>query len=71
MVNEGSKYIQKGDFTIIKTGNVHTYYSLKLTSSLYKIEPELTEDNKHTFPPFQCVVEGNYLEVYKEISDVN
>ena len=24
-------------------------------------------NEKHSFPPFHCVVEGNYLEVLKEI----
>ena len=68
---ESSKYIQEGDFAVIKTGDDHAYYLLKLISSPYETDSEVTDDYKHTFPPFQSVVEGNYLEVHKETSNGN
>ena len=66
---ESSKFIKEGDFAVIKTGDDHTYYLLKLTSSPYETKCEVTNDYKHSFPTFYCVVEGNYLEVFKEIRD--
>ena len=71
METEASRYIQEGDFAIIKTGDDHAYYLLKLTSPPYETESEVTDDYKHSFPPFHRVVEGNYLEIYKEITDGN
>ena len=33
---EASKFIEEGDFAVIKTGDDHAYYLLKLTSSPYE-----------------------------------
>ena len=66
---EASKFIEEGDFDVIKTGDDHAYYLLKLTSSPYETKCEVTNDYKHSFPPFHRVVKGNYLEVFKEIHD--
>ena len=66
---EASKYIQEGDIAVIKTGDVHAYYLLQLTSPPYETESEVTDDYKHTFQPFHHVVEGNYLEIHKEVGD--
>ena len=54
---------------MIKTGDDHAYYLLKLMSSPYETKCEVADDRKHSFPPFHRVVEGNYLEVFKEIHD--
>ena len=59
------------DIAVIKTGDDYAYYLLKLTSSPYETESEVTDDYSHTFPPFHRVVEGNYLEVFTETSDGN
>ena len=54
---------------MIKTGDDHAYHVLKLTSSPYETKCEETKDYKHSFPPFHRAVEGNYLEMFKEIHD--
>ena len=66
---EAAKFIVKGDIAVIKTGDDHPCYLLKLTSSPYETVSEITDDYRHTFPPYHPVVEGNYLEVFKELSD--
>ena len=66
---EAAKFIVKGDIAVIQTGDDHPYYLLKLTSSPYEMVSEITDDYRHTFPPYHCVVEGNYLEVFKERSN--
>ena len=66
---EASKYIQQGDVAVIKTGDDHPYCLLKVTSSLFETETELTDDHRHTFPPAHRVVEGHYLEIYKETNN--
>ncbi len=71
METEASRYIQEGDLAVIKTGDDHAYYLLKLTSFPYETEAEVIDDYKHSFPPLNRVVEGNYLEIYKEITDGN
>ena len=65
---EASKFIQEGDFAVIKTGDDHQYYLLKLDSAPYVLQEETTDDI-HTFPPLHRVVKGNYLEQHKETSD--
>ena len=37
---EASKFIEEGDFAVIKTGDDHAYYLLKLTSSPYETKCE-------------------------------
>ena len=54
---EAFKYIQEGDIAVIKTGDDHQYYLLKLTANLY----EQTTDGR--------VVTGHYLEVHQEQSN--
>ena len=66
---EASKYIQQGDVAVIKTGDNHPYYFLKVTSSLFETESEVTDDYQHRFPPAHCIVEGHYLEIYKETNN--
>ena len=66
---EASKFTEEGDFTVIKTGDDHAQYLLKSTSSPYKTKCEVTNDYKHSFPPFNHIIEGNHLEVFKEIHD--
>ena len=62
---EASKHIQEGDVAVIKTGDDHPYYLLKVTS-LFKTKAETTDNYRHTSPPAHWVVEGPYLEIYKE-----
>ena len=66
---EAAKFIIKGDIAVIKTGDDHPYYLLQLTSSPYDRVSEITDDYRHAFLPYHHVVEGNYLEVFKERSD--
>ena len=63
---EASKFIEKGDFAVIKTGDDHAYYLLKLTSSPYETKCEVTDEYKHSFPPFGCVLEESYLKCSKK-----
>ena len=53
---------------VIKTGDDHPYYLLKVTS-LFETKAETTDDYQHIFPPAHWVVEGHYLEIYKETND--
>ena len=69
ILKQASKFMEEGDFAVMKTGDDHACYLLKLISPLYETKWEVTNDYKHSFPPFHCVVEGNYLEVFKEIHD--
>lgn len=55
----------------IKTGDDHPYYLVKLSSSPYETASEVTNDYKYIFLPYHCVIEGNYLEVFKKRSDGN
>jgi len=63
---EASKHIQQGDIAVIKTGDDHPYYLLKVTSPLFVTEFEMSDDYRHTFPPAHRVIEGHYLEIFKE-----
>ena len=54
---------------VIKTGDDHPYYLLKVTC-LFETKAETTDDHCYTFPPAHQVVEGHYLKIYKETSDV-
>ena len=66
---EVSKYIQQGYVVVIKTGDGHPYYLLKVTSSLFETESEVTDDYQHTFPPAHRVAEDHFLEIYKETNN--
>ena len=66
---ETSKHIQEDDVAVIKTGDDHPYYLLKVTC-LFETKAETTDDHCYTFPPAHQVVEGHYLKIYKETSDV-
>ena len=54
--------IQEADIAVIKTGDDHPYYLLKLTKDPYKTTSLTTDGYGHEFPPLHRVVEGNYLE---------
>ena len=49
---EVSKYIEDVDVAVIKTGDDHAYYLLKLTKDPFETTKETTDGYKHTFPPF-------------------
>ena len=66
---KAAKFIVKGNIAVIKSGDDHPYYLLERTSSPCETVSEITDDYRHTFPPYHPVVEGNYLEVFKELSD--
>lgn len=65
---EASKHTQEGDVAVIKTGDAHPYYLLKVTS-LFETKAETTDDFRHTFRSAHRVVKGHYLEIYKESND--
>ena len=65
---ETSKHIQEDDVAVIKTGDDHPYYLLKVTS-FFKTKAETRDDYRHTFPPGHRVVEGHDLEIYNETND--
>ena len=63
------KLILTGDIAVIKTGDDHPYYLLKLTKDLYETQETVTDSYNHKFPPYHRVIEGNYLELQKEQKD--
>ena len=67
--SEASKLILKGDIAVIKTGDDHPYYLLKLTKDPYETQETITDSYNHKFPPYHRVLEGNYLELHKEQKD--
>ena len=67
--SEASKLILKGDIAVIKTGDDHPYYLLKLTKDPYETQETITDSYNHKFPPYHRVIEGNYLELHKEQKD--
>ena len=69
MESEASKLIQKGDIAVIKTGDDHPYYLLKLTKEPYETEELVRDDYGHDFPPFHRVIEGHYLELHKALKE--
>ena len=69
MESEASKVIQSGDIALIKTGDDHPYYLLKLTTEPYETESAVVDDYGHDFPPLHRIVEGNYLERHTSNND--
>ena len=65
MEKEASRLIQEGDIAVIKTGDDHPYYLLKLLRDPFETEATISDDYNHEFPPFLRVVEGNYFELHK------
>ena len=49
---EASKHIQEGNLAVIKTGDVHSYYLLKVTSH-FETKTETTDDYYHRVIPCQ------------------
>ena len=47
---------------------ISTLLLMKVTS-LFETKAETTDDYCHTFPPAHWVLEGHYLETYKETND--
>ena len=66
---EAAQYIDTGDIAVIKTGDDHAYYLLKLTLSPFITTSSMKDDYNNKFPPSQRVVMGNYLEIHKETSN--
>ena len=64
--SEASKLILKGDIAVIKTGDDHPYYLLKLMKDPYETQETITDSYNHKFPLYHRVIEGNYLELHKE-----
>ena len=62
METEAAKLIQDGDIALIKTGDSHPYYLLKLKKAPYVTESEVADDYGNNFPPLHHIIEGNYLE---------
>ena len=67
--SEASKLILKGDIAVIKTGDDHPYYLLKLTKDPYETQETITDSYNHKFPPYHRVIVGNYLQFHKEQKD--
>ena len=53
---EASKLIQEGDIAVIKTGDDHPYYLLKLTKDPYETMSFTTDGYGHEFPPLHHVL---------------
>ena len=49
--SEASKLILKGDIALIKTGDDHHYYLLKLTKDSNETQETITDSYNHKFPP--------------------
>ena len=47
--SEASKLILKGDIAVIKTGDDHPYYLLKLTKDQYETPETITDSYNHKF----------------------
>ena len=62
MESEAAKLIQSGDIALIKTGDDHPYYLLKLTREPYETQAVAVDDYGNDFPPLHRIVEGHYLE---------
>ena len=69
METEAAKLIQDGDIALVKTGDGHPYYLLKLTKAPYETESEVVDDYGNPFPPLHRVIEGNYLERHTSNND--
>lgn len=69
MESEASQLITVGDIAVIKTGDDHPYYLLKLTKEPYETKTLVTDDYNHEFPPLHRVVEGHYLEIHSTGKD--
>ena len=65
METEASKLIREGDIAVIKTGDDHPYYLLKLLRDPFETETTVSDDYNHEFPPLHRIVEGNYFEIHK------
>ena len=61
--SDAFKIIVSGDIALIKTGDNHPYYLLKLTKDLYVMEDVVSDDYGNVNPPPHRVVEGHYLEI--------
>ena len=62
MESDASKVIVKDDIAVIKTGDNHYYYILKLIKDPFITEDLVFDDYGHFFPPLHQVVQGQYLE---------
>ena len=60
------KLILKGEIAVIKKGDDHPYYLLKLTKDAYENQETITDSYNHKFPLYHRVIEGNYLDLHKE-----
>ena len=67
--SDASKVIISGDIALIKTGDHHPYYLLKLIKDPYVTEDIVSDDYGHLVPPLHRVVEGHYLEIHKNNND--
>ena len=67
--SEASKLILKGDIAVIKTGDDHPYYLLKLRKDLYETQEIITDSYNHKSPLYHRVIQGNYQELHKEQKD--
>ena len=65
MEKEAPRLIQEGDIAVIKTGDDHPYYPLKLLRDAFETEATISHDYNHEFPSFLRMVEGNYFELHK------
>ena len=62
--------LQEGDIAVIRSGDeYHPYYLLKLDGNPFETEDDITNKYKHTFPSHHRVIQGHYLESFKEIRD--
>ena len=50
--SEASKLILKGDIAVIKTGDDHPYYLLKLMKDPYQTQETITDSYNRTSPPY-------------------
>ena len=64
-----TKYIVKGDLTIIRAGGDYKYYLAKLITNIYETEESQKNDYNHELPAHQKVIACSYLKVHKDIKE--
>ena len=68
---EGEAYsmLTKGDIAVVRSGADHPYYLLQIICEPYETQSDITDDYQHSFSTNQRVIQGNYLEMFKEVRD--
>ena len=61
--------LQEGDIAVVRSGDDHPYYLLKLDSPPFTTTAPVTDDYHQSLPRCHRVIRGHYLEIFKEFKD--